>query len=291
MVDTGNQSLARDYVRIEKAIGFLEKRFRDQPSLDEIAQAAGLSPHHFQKLFTRWAGVSPKLFLRALTIEHAKQALAGAASVLDTTFEVGLSGPSRLHDLFVTLEAMTPGEFKALGDDLTIRYGVHYGVFGEYLVAATERGICGMSFVLEDGPDTALHRLAARWPKADLIPDAEFTATLCGNVLAEERNSPSQPIRLWCRGTNFQIKVWQALLCIPPGQVASYSDIARHIGAPKAVRAVGSAIGSNPIARLIPCHRVIRASGLMGNDYKWGSARKQAILGWEAVRPMALETA
>ena len=274
---------ARDYARIERAIGYLEGNFRDQPDLDDMARAAGLSSYHFHRLFTRWAGVSPKLFVRTLTIAHAKRALAESASVLDAAFDAGLSGPGRLHDLFVTLEAVTPGEFRQFGRGLVIRYGFHHGVFGEFLAAATERGVCGLSFVIEDGRSGALGRLKARWPEARLTLDREFTAALSANVLTEAPGDPAQPLRLWCRGTNFQVRVWQALLAIPAGHLASYRRIAHQIGSPNAMRAVGSAVAANPIARLIPCHRVIRASGVMG-DYRWGSARKQAMLGWEAAR-------
>lgn len=279
------RQLARDYARIERAIGFIERNLRDQPSLDDIARSVGLSPYHFHRLFTRWAGVSPKLFLRALTVAHAKQVLAGSMSVLEATFEVGLSGPGRLHDLFVTLEAVTPGQFKGWGGGLVIRYGFHHGIFGAFLVAATERGICGLSFVLEDGADAALDGLAARWPEALFEPDPKFTGLLCADVLTEAPSDAPQPLRLWCRGTNFQIRVWQALLAIPPGKLASYSDIALRVGAPAAARAVGNAVAQNPIAGLIPCHRVIRASGVMAGNYRWGSARKQAMLGWEAAHP------
>ena len=270
------------YARIERAIRFIEDNRLEQPSLDEIAAGVGMSPFHLQRVFTAWAGVSPKLFLRYVTLNHAREALMDARSVLDAALDVGLSGPGRLHDLFVTLEAATPGEVGAGGRGLEIRYGRHDGVFGRFLVAATERGVCRISFEQEGEDPVAA--LAAVWPNARLVEDEAHTWRIAGEALADGVSAGASPIRLWARGTNFQIKVWEALLRIPPGRLVSYGDVAHAIGRPGASRAVGRAVGANPVAVLIPCHRVIRASGRFETDYRWGSARKRALIAWEAAR-------
>ena len=270
------------YVRIERAIRFIEDNRLDQPGLEDIAAGVGMSPFHLQRLFTAWAGVSPKLFLRYVTLDHAREALIDARSVLDTALDAGLSGPGRLHDLFVTLEAATPGEVGAGGRGLEIRYGRHDGVFGRFLVAMTERGVCRVAF--EQGDEDPLAALAAAWPNARLVEDAAHTWRGAGAALARGGGEGTAPIRLWARGTNFQIKVWEALLRVPPGRLASYGGIADAVGRPGAARAVGRAVGANPVAVLIPCHRVIRASGRFETGYRWGSARKRALLAWEAAR-------
>ena len=279
-----------DYARVERAIHFLERRVETQPTLEEVAASVRLSPYHFQRMFSRWAGISPKRFLQALTLNHAKAALADSQSVLDAAFAAGLSGPSRLHDLFVTVEAVTPGEFKAQGAGLPIRYGFHPTPFGLALIAATPRGLCHLSFVGE-GRRAALGRLTEDWARAEIREDAAQTAPFAGKIfgngLAGGRSSAAadlrggQPLTLLLKGTPFQHQVWQALLRIPPGGLAAYDDIARAIGRAGAARAVGRAVGDNPIAYLIPCHRVIRKSGAVG-EYRWGTARKRAILAWEA---------
>ncbi len=273
--------LSADYGRIEAAIHYLEQNFQNQPSLAEIASHVGLSEYHFQRLFSRWAGTSPKRFLQFLTIQHAKKLLADSQSILDTTYEAGLSSPSRLHDLFVTHEAITPGEFKQKGAGLTIQYGFHDSPFGQCLIALTERGICGLQFVADGDREATLDELKASWPQAKFVADEEATRPFIDPIFnlsnAEER--PSLP--LYLKGTNFQIQVWQALLKIPMGTAVSYSTVAQMISNPKAFRAVGSATGSNPIAYLIPCHRVIQQAGNLGN-YRWGTSRKKAILGWES---------
>lgn len=281
--DTTDQA-ARDYARIERAIAYLLAHHRGQPDLAEIAASAHLSPYHFQRLFTRWAGVSPTQFLRYLTVEHAKEALAESASVLDAALDGGLSGPGRLHDLFVSVEAVSPGEYKAQGAGLELRCGFHRGLFGECLIAASERGVCWLGFSGDDGRAQALADLEAAWPEARIVRDDPYADALCRSVFAPAHGDFRRPLKLWFHGTNFQIKVWSALLAIPPGRLVSYGDIAEAIGAPRASRAVGAAVGANPIAWLIPCHRVIGASGLFPARYRYGAARKLAMIGLEAAR-------
>jgi len=269
---------AEDYARIEQAIQYLEQNFRRQPELKEIAGSVGLSEYHFQRLFTRWAGISPKRFLQFLTLEYAKQLLAQQNNLLDVTYEAGLSSPGRLHDLFVTCEAITPGQFKKQGEGVTISYGFHPSPFGECLLATTGRGICGLSFVSTQR-EAALQELERLWPEANLVEDPAQTRSLAEKIFAPGQNGKALPVIL--KGTNFQLKVWQALLKIPPGTMATYDDIAASIGQPGAARAVGNAVARNPVGFLIPCHRVIRKTGVLGR-YQWGSARKKAMIGWEA---------
>lgn len=275
------RQMAMDYARIERALAYVRENRRRQPSLDEIAAAAALSPHHFQRMFVRWAGVSPKQFLGYLTLAHAKAALARADSVLEAACGAGLSGPSRLHDLFVAFEAVTPGEYKALGGGLDIRYGVHAGAFGDFVAAATDRGVCGLRFVGADGPEAALDGIRRDFPGARFRAAPEETWALCGAALAPGRGDPRRPLRLWCKGTNFQVKVWSALLAVPPGALVAYGHVARAVGAPSAARAVGGAVAANPVAALIPCHRVIRATVPFESGYRWGPARKLAMIGRE----------
>jgi AraC family transcriptional regulator, regulatory protein of adaptative response / methylated-DNA-[protein]-cysteine methyltransferase len=270
-----------DYRRIERAIRYLDAHVVDQPSLEEVAREIGLSPFHAQRLFTRWAGISPKRFLGLLTVGHAKAALQAGESVLDASYEVGLSGPSRLHDLFTTYEAMTPGEYKEQGARLVIRYGVHATPFGEALLLATERGIAGLSF-LDDGPDEAIEEARAAWPLSRLVEDPDAS----GALIAPLFRGGGAPPRLLLKGTNFQVKVWSALLRVPSGRVVSYLDLASAIGQPRAVRAVGAALASNPLGFVVPCHRVIRATGALG-DYRWGRVRRRALLAWEAAQAEA----
>ena len=275
------KNLCRDYDRIEQAIRFLEENAPRQPQLVEVANAAGLSEFHFQRLFSRWVGISPKRFLQYLTKEHAKRMLARADTVLDTAYETGLSGAGRLHDLFVSCEAVTPGEYRRKGAELEISFGFHPSPFGECLLATTERGLCYVSFVQENGRDRVLNGLRRQWPRADIRHRARKTAPLVDRVFPFAPLPNPAPLHLHVRGTNFQIQVWEALLRIPLGEAVTYEDIARHIGLPRAARAVGNAVGRNPIPFLIPCHRVIRKSGLFGY-YGGGPARKKAILGWES---------
>jgi AraC family transcriptional regulator of adaptative response/methylated-DNA-[protein]-cysteine methyltransferase len=278
--DTGQAQ--RDYRRIEAAIAHIAAHRDDAPSLDEIAAAVHLSPFHFQRMFTRWAGVSPKRFARYLSLEQARAALRGdGASCLDAAFDAGLSGPGRLHDLFVTIEAMTPGEFRQGGAGLEIGYGFAPSLFGEILVAATPRGICHIAFA--DDRQAALERLRAAHPAARLSATGAGPQAEALHAALDRDWTTAAKIRLHLHGTQFQMKVWEALLRIPAGRLASYGDVAAAVGAPDASRAVGTAVGANPVALLIPCHRVIRQSGAVGG-YRWGAPRKQAIIGWEAAR-------
>lgn len=282
---------SRDYQRIERAMRYLHDHYRDQPDLDAIAEAAHLSPYHFQRLFSRWAGISPKQFLRFLTVESAKRSLERAESLLDASYDAGLSGPGRLHDLFVTLEAVSPGEYKAMGAGLDIAYGVHEGPFGPFAIGTTRRGICALEFVGEGGEPAAAEAIARRYPRAALRRDQGATQQAARAAFPADRPTGGSPLRLWVRGTNFQVRVWEALLRIPPGQIATYGAIARAIGTPAAARAVGNAVGANPVGVLIPCHRVIRATALADTGYRWGPARKLALIGWEAARAEPARTA
>ena len=272
--------LSEDYHRIEQAIYFLEANYQAQPSLSEVAASLNLSEYHFQRLFTHWVGISPKRFLQFLTKEHAKQLLTQAVSILDVAYATGLSGPGRLHDLLVTTEAVTPGELKSQGEGLVISYGFHPTPFGECLLALTERGICDLAYMERNGRAEALALLKGRWPRAVLQQDESQTGAILRRIFSRLAGYETGPLSLYLRGTNFQIKVWEALLRIPRGAVVSYGDIANHLGMPSAARAVGNAIANNPIPVLIPCHRVIRKVGDFG-AYRWGSARKKAMLGWE----------
>ena len=280
------QNQSRDYARVEKAIRYIEAHYRDQPTLDRIAAETGLSPYHFQRLFTRWAGISPKQFVRYLTVEYAKTSLDRTEPVLDAALEAGLSGPSRLHDLFVDYEAVSPGEYKTMGAGLDFRYGFHDGPFGAFLLAATDRGICSLTFVGDTGEerDGRLADLQTHWPGGNFIHDPDFTGDLAKQAFAPKTKSARDPVRVWLKGTNFQIQVWKALLSVPMGRLSSYGGIGRAMGKPRAARAIGSALADNPVAWLIPCHRVIRATGGFETDYRWGSARKRAMIGWEAAQ-------
>lgn len=278
-----NDALVRngkDYARIATAIEYLEEHFLDQPDLETVAGVAGLSPYHFQRLFRRWCGVSPKRFVQYLTLDYAKARLREAHSVLDTALDAGLSGPGRLHDLFVSGEAMTPGEYKDGGEGTDILFGVHPSPFGPCFVGQTARGICALGFA-DGAPEDVLDDFRARWPRAHFRADADETAGTVASIFGEGDDLPPLPLHVW--GTNFQLKVWEALLRIPSGHVVSYSDVATAIGKPSASRAVGSAVAANPISFLIPCHRVIRRSGRF-NNYYWGPARKRVMLAWEAAQ-------
>ncbi len=280
------QQLCRDYDRVETAIRFLETHARRQPPLAEIAAAAGLSEFHFQRLFSRWVGISPKRFLQYLTKEHAKRMLSRSDNVLDTAYGSGLSGAGRLHDLFVTCEAVTPGEYRRRGAALEINFGFHATPFGECLLATTARGLCNVTFVQAEGQTPVLEDLKRQWPRAVIRHAPRQTAPLVKKVFPFRPAPEPAPLHLHVKGTNFQIQVWQALLRIPLGEAVTYEDIARHIGRPRGARAVGNAVGRNPIPFLIPCHRVIRKTGLFGY-YGGGPARKKAMLGWESARAQA----
>jgi len=281
------KQLSDDYLRIEQAILYLENHFKDQPSLEEVAANIGLSEYHFQRLFTRWAGVSPKRFLQFLTKEGAKDLLNRSENLLDTTHQIGLSSLGRLHDLFVTTEAVTPGEYKSRGEGVTIRYGIHLTPFGKCLIGLTERGICHLGFVQTSEGD-AIDNLVTEWKEAKMIEDYRATASLVGPIFDLQFNTRIKPLTLHLRGTNFQLKVWEALLQIPTGAVTTYESIASRIGKPSAMRAVGTAVGHNPIAVLIPCHRVIRKVGEFGN-YRYGALRKKALLAREFMNVSVVE--
>ncbi len=267
-----------DYDRIEKIIRYLEKHFLEQPSLEKIAKAAHLSPFHFQRLFQKWAGVSPKQFVQYLTARHAKQRLLESRSVMQTAYDAGLSGPGRLHDLMITVEAMTPGEVKARGKGMEIEWGVHPTLFGDALIAITSRGICGLSFLENKNLKSALIQMKRQWVNARWRENSKSTKSMIRQIF--EKNAAQGDLKVLLTGTAFQIKVWEALLKIPTGLVQSYQDVAKTIQRPSASRAVGTAVGQNSVAYLIPCHRVIRETGVIG-EYRWGSSRKKAMLGWE----------
>lgn len=270
-----------DYRRIERAISYLEEHALEQPSLDEVAAYIGLSSCHFQRLFKSWAGVSPKRFLQYLTVENAKKLLRESVSVLDTALDVGLSGPGRLHDLFVSVEAMTPGEYKAQGQDLLISYGYHATPFGTCLLAVTPRGICSLVFVDPENRSIALDELQENWREAMLVENKNAGKEAIEIIFGRACDQSRAPLKVLLRGTNFQLKVWEALLRIPEGTVVSYGSLANAVGHPGAHRAVGTAAGHNPVAYLIPCHRVLRNNGDIGG-YHWGTTRKRAILAREA---------
>lgn len=282
VIQTADEKLAplQHYRLIEQAIQYIEANLQNQPELTEIASAVGLSEYHFQRLFTRWAGISPKRFMQFLTKEQAKAFLDQSENLLTAAHQSGLSSLGRLHDLFVNTEAVTPGEYKSRGTGVSIRYGVHITPFGKCLIAATERGVCHLGFV--DGSEgKAIDTLVEHWQQADMTEDYATTAPLVKRIFLDPQ--PDSPLKLHLRGTNFQIKVWEALLNIPTGALTTYAQIAAYVGSPRASRAVGSAVGDNPIAYLIPCHRVIRKSGEIGN-YLYGSARKKAMLARELGR-------
>lgn len=270
-----------DYDRIAEAIAFIANGVDRQPGLDEVAAHVNLSPFHFQRVFCRWAGVSPKKFLQVLTVERAKQLLDQSRPLLEVSHTLGLSSGSRLYDHFVQLEAMTPGEFKLGGRGLAIDYAVHDTPFGRAFIASTSRGICRMAFLDESGSDRHLEALRRQWPHASLYENPASTRPAIEAMFGTDGSN--KPLSVYVSGTHFQINVWKALIRIPPACVASYSDIAAALDRPRAARAVGLAMGANPVAYLIPCHRVIRQSGAMGG-YRWGETRKQAIHSWEAAR-------
>jgi AraC family transcriptional regulator of adaptative response/methylated-DNA-[protein]-cysteine methyltransferase len=284
--DTRQQS--KDYQRIEKALQFAAEHFREQPTLAELAECVHLSEHHFQRVFSRWAGVSPKQFLQYLTAQHARQCLAANMSVLDASLDSGLAAPARLYELFVRIESVTPADYKAAGAGLQIEYGFHATPFGQCLIGITTRGITHMAFVdaVPDHTDNhntadenALSTMKQRLPAARYTRNQTSTAVMIQRAFARTYNT-DKPLTLLVSGTAFQVKVWEAMLRIEPGQLASYQQLASAIGKPKAMRAVGTAVSQNPVAMLIPCHRVIRSNGMLG-EYRWGGGRKLAIHGWE----------
>ena len=272
-----------DYARIEKAIRFLDRERAAAPSLATVAEHVGLSEAHFQRLFTRWAGISPKRFLQHRTAEVVKRLLRERRPLLDVSYEAGLSGPGRLHDLLVNAEAVTPGEYQRAGEGLTVRYGFHPTPFGECVIAVTPRGVCHLAFVHPVSRTDALERIRHDWPRATLVPDQAATRGAAAQAFPPPGSAAVPSLALHVKGTNFQLKVWRALLEIPAGSVTTYGEIAAAIGEPKASRAVGTAVGSNPVSYLIPCHRVIRSTGELGG-YAWGPDRKRSMLALEASR-------
>lgn len=274
--------LSRDYQRIEQVLIYLEQNFARQPSLTEIADTTGLSEYHLQRIFCRWVGITPKRFLQFLTKEYAKELMKSSPSLMDVAYEAGLSSLGRLHDLFINCEAVTPGEYKKKGENLTIIYGFHPTPFGECFLAVTDRGICSLSFIQENNHKQVIESFESGWKHAKLCENPCYTHSFIDLIFSPNNSNP-QPLHLFLKGTNFQIKVWEALLKIPQGTVVSYNDIAKYIEMPKACRAVGNAVGKNPIALIIPCHRVIRKASNLGG-YRYGLARKKAILGWEAAQ-------
>ena len=279
-----------DFERVEKAIRFIEENFARRPTLDEIAGSVHLSRFHFDRLFKRWAGISPVRFQQFLTLDYTKKRLAQSRSLLDAALDAGLSGPGRLHDLFVTFEAMTPGDFKRRGKGIRIAYGFGGSPFGECLVAITDRGICHLAFLAEAGRSEALETLRETWPGACLAESRENLQPLLDRIFDMDAGHGSRPLpfHLVLKGTNFQIKVWEALLRIPEGWMVSYRDLAALAGSPRACRAAAGAVAVNPVAYLIPCHRVIAGTGRI-HRYRWGSSRKKAMLGLEAARTVAME--
>ena len=272
---------AADYDVVRKAIGHIRGHWREQPEIETIAEAAGVTPTELHHLFRRWAGLTPKAFLQALTLDGARQLLRDSASVLDATYEVGLSGPGRLHDLFVTHEAMSPGEWKMGGEGLTVYFGFHPSPFGSALVMATSRGLAGLAFADPGQERAALTDMKGRWPRATYLEDSARTAGIARRIFDPAKWQEKEPLRVVLIGTDWEVRVWETLLQIPMGRLTTYSDIATKIRKPTAARAVGTAVGKNPISFVVPCHRVVGKSGEL-TGYHWGLTRKRAMLGWEA---------
>lgn len=273
-----------NYSRIEKAILYLENNFQRQPELDEVAEEVHLSPFHFQRIFTEWAGISPKRFLQYLTVDYLKEKLQQSKNLVEVAEQAGLSSQSRVYDLFTTLEAVTPQEYKQHGAGIRVEYGLHETPFGVSLIGVTERGICWLSFLQTDeDPRSEIELMKEHWHNSTFHQDQELTAAFVERIFYQTKNSNSEKLHVFVKGTNFQLKVWEALLKIPLGEVTTYQNLAATIQNPKAVQAVGSAVGSNHIAYLIPCHRVIRKDGILG-EYRWSSTRKKSMIGWEMAK-------
>ncbi|MGF6428690.1 AraC family transcriptional regulator of adaptative response/methylated-DNA-[protein]-cysteine methyltransferase [Bradyrhizobium elkanii] len=278
----GFQSAAlRDYDSVRRAIAFISEHWRAQPTIEAMADAAAVTPDELHHLFRRWAGLTPKAFMQALTLDHAKNLLRDSASVLDAALDSGLSGPGRLHDLFVTHEAMSPGEWKTGAGGMTLRYGFHPSPFGTAIVIATDRGLAGLAFADHGDEQTAFADMKRRWPNATYVEDTDGTTALAQRVFDTRLWRADQPLRVVLIGTDFEVRVWETLLKVPLGRAVSYSDIACKINSPKASRAVGAAVGRNPVSFVVPCHRALGKSGAL-TGYHWGITRKQAMLGWEA---------
>jgi AraC family transcriptional regulator, regulatory protein of adaptative response / methylated-DNA-[protein]-cysteine methyltransferase len=270
-----------DYAIVRRAIAYISERWRAQPEIEQIAHAVGVTPDELHHLFRRWAGLTPKAFLQAITLDNARKLLRDSVSVLDASYEVGLSGPGRLHDLFVTHEAMSPGEWKSGGEGLTISYGFHPSPFGVALVMATPRGLAGLAFGDSGEEQSMLDDMRSRWPNATYVEDRSLTTPLAARIFDNRLWRADRPLRIVMIGTDFEVRVWETLLGIPMGKCSTYSDIAARIGRPKAARAVGAAVGKNPLSFVVPCHRVLGRSGDI-TGYHWGLTRKRAMLGWEA---------
>ena len=272
---------AHDYEIVRRAVEYVNLRFRDQPEVEEIARAAGVNPRALTDLFRRWCGLTPKDFLQAVTIDAARRVLSESDNVLDAAYEVGLSGPGRLHDLFVVHESMSPGEWKTGGAGLVVRYGFHASQFGTALAMVTPRGLCGLSFADDGEEDKALADMRRRWPNAIYIEDPLATRPYASRIFERQNWSLDDPLRIVFIGTDFEVRVWETLMRIPLGKATTYSSIAGCVERPKAARAVGAAIGKNPISFVVPCHRVLGKNGDL-TGYHWGLTRKRAILGWGA---------
>ena len=276
-------SATADYETVRRAIAFVSENFREQPEVEAVAEAAGTTPRALTELFRRWCGLTPKEFLAAVTLDHARRILRETPSVLDASFELGLSGPGRLHDLFVVHEAMSPGEWKSGGAGLTVTYGFHPSLFGTALVMTTERGLCGLAFADEGENAAVLEDMRKRWPNARYVEDQGRTAAVARRIFEPTQWRKETPLRIVLIGTDFEVRVWETLLRIPLGRATTYSDIARNVRSEKAARAVGAAVGKNPISFVVPCHRVVGKNGNL-TGYHWGLTRKRAMLGWEAGR-------
>ena len=278
----GSQIAAlRDYDSVRRAIAFISEQWRAQPTIEAVADAASVTPDELHHLFRRWAGLTPKAFMQALTLDHAKNLLRESASVLDAALDSGLSGPGRLHDLFVTHEAMSPGEWKNGGAGMTLRFGFHACPFGTAVVIASDRGLAGLAFADPGEEASALADMQRRWPRATYVEDQVATAPIARRIFDPKLWRPDEPLRVVLIGTDFEVRVWETLLKIPMGRAVCYSDIANKIKSPKASRAVGAAVGKNPISFVVPCHRALGKGGAL-TGYHWGITRKQAMLGWEA---------
>jgi AraC family transcriptional regulator of adaptative response/methylated-DNA-[protein]-cysteine methyltransferase len=272
-----------DYEIVQRAIAYTTENYRAQPQVEAIAHAAGTDPRHLNDLFRRWCGLSPNVFLQSVTLDHARKILRESPNILDASYELGLSGPGRLHDLFVTHEAMSPGEWKTGGEGLEIHYGFHPSPFGSALIMTTSRGLCGLAFADQGGERAALDDMKSRWPNAHYREDSASTVPYAQRIFDSGKWQPDTPLRVVLIGTDFEVRVWETLLKIPLGRATTYSDIAKKLARPKAARAVGAAVGKNPISFVVPCHRVVGKSGAL-TGYHWGLTRKRAMLGWEAAK-------
>jgi AraC family transcriptional regulator of adaptative response/methylated-DNA-[protein]-cysteine methyltransferase len=274
---------ASDYEIVKRAIAYTTENYREQPEVGAIAHAAGTDPRRLNELFRRWCGLSPNVFLQSVTLDNARKILRESPNILDASYELGLSGPGRLHDLFVTHESMSPGEWKTGGEGLTVYYGFHPSPFGSALIMATDRGLCGLAFADGGGERAALDDMKSRWPNARYAEDSARTVPYAQRIFDSGKWKADTPLRVVLIGTDFEVRVWETLLRIPMGRATTYSDIAQKLERPKAARAVGAAVGKNPISFVVPCHRVVGKSGAL-TGYHWGLTRKRAMLGWEAAR-------